>query len=105
GILRVSITLSIVLIWVVPSRGDEAKDIVQKAVKALGDDAKAAKLKAATWKSKGKFYGMGEGIPFTGDYAVWWPDRIRLIAEMEFGGQAVKFVRVYNQGKSWMKIN
>jgi hypothetical protein len=43
-----------------------AKAVIEKAIKAVGGEEKLSKIKAATWKDNGKFYGFGEdGIDFT----------------------------------------
>jgi hypothetical protein len=88
------------------ARADEQADmrkVIDKAIKAAGGEEKLAKYKAATFKDKGKFYGMGEGIAYTGEFAVQQPDKIRIRIE---GGGDTKFVfvRVFNGEKLWTKL-
>ena len=73
---------------------DPARAIVYRAIKAEGGEANLAKQKASTWKEKGTYYGMGDGLPFTGIYAIQWPDQFR----MEIEGF---FVLVLNGDKGW----
>lgn len=80
-----------------PARSGEDKDaraIIDKAIKAVGGEAKLAKLKAMTWKEKGTYYGMGDGLPYKGIYAVQWPGQFR----MEIEGV---FTIVLNNDKGW----
>src|SRR5712692_2340260 len=59
----------------------EAKAVIAKALKAMGGEDKVAKFKAHTWKEKGTYYGMGDGIAYTATYAVQWPDKFRMDIE------------------------
>ena len=43
----------------------DSKAVIEKAIKAAGGEEKLAKFKAATFKMKGKWYGMGDGIDYT----------------------------------------
>jgi hypothetical protein len=88
-----------VLLLASPARADDATDakaIVEKAIKAHGGGEKLSKFKGETWTGKGTYYGMGDGLPFTGYFAVQWPDRFR----MEIEGA---FIIVVDGDKGWMK--
>jgi hypothetical protein len=79
-------------------RADEAADAratIGKALKAAGGEDKLAKMPAATWSEKGMYYGMGEGLAYTGKYAVQYPDKFR----MEIEGF---FTIVLDGDKGWM---
>lgn len=73
---------------------DKARAVIEKGIKAAGGETALAKYNAATWTEKGKYYGMGEGLPYTGKYAVQWPDKFR----MEIEGV---FLIVVNGEKGW----
>jgi hypothetical protein len=75
---------------------DESRAIIAKAIDALGGADKLEKLKAATFTEKGTYYGMGEGLPYTGKYAVQFPGQFR----MEIEGA---FVFVLDGDKGWNK--
>jgi hypothetical protein len=83
--------------------GDEAdlKALIAKAVKARG--AEDEKLTAVTMKGKGVFYGMGEGIPYTGEWQIQQPDKIRVV--ISGGDGAFTMTRVFNGDKGWTKLN
>src|SRR5262249_54218211 len=44
----------------------------------------------------GTFYGMGDGLPYTGIYAIQWPDQFRMEIENVF-------IVVLNGDKGWIK--
>ena len=79
---------------------DEAKarQLVEQSLKAAGGADKIAKLPAATLKERGTYYGMGQGVPFEGNYSVHLPDRF----SMEINGV---FQIVVNGNQGWMKMN
>jgi hypothetical protein len=91
------------------SRADdpaEARAVLDKAIKALGGEAKLGKIKAATWKGKGKFYGLGgEGIDYTGDWSFQGTRQFRVVLEIVVNGQNIKQTIVLNGDKGWIKIN
>jgi hypothetical protein len=76
------------------SGGDTGRAIVAKAVKAAGGQANIAKFQSGTWKEKGTYYGMGDGLPYTGVYAMQAPEKFR----MEIKGV---FVKILNGKKGW----
>src|SRR5262245_64310345 len=87
-----------------PARADEkeykdAKASLDKAIKALGGEEKLGKVKAITFKSKGKLtIGGGEGT-FTSETTVQGLDQMRGEFTGEFGGMEVKGVNVLNGDK------
>src|SRR5262245_57665115 len=83
----------------------EVQALIDKAIQARGGADKLAKFKAATWKGKGKFYGLGEGIDFTGDWAVQPPTQTRYSLEMDVGGMKIQRLAVVNGDKGWIKLN
>jgi hypothetical protein len=76
---------------------DAARAVIEKALKAQGGEEKLAKFKSHTWKNKGTWYGMGDGVPYTANYAVAWPDKFRF--EVEGGFMTV----VVDGDKGWMQ--
>jgi hypothetical protein len=79
---------------------DDAKALIEKAIKAAGGEAKLAKFNAVTFKGKGKFYGMGDGVDYTGEWSVQKPDKMRV--EIKSGD--FTFTQVVNGDKVWRKI-
>jgi hypothetical protein len=91
----------------VPTRAaddTDVKTILDKAIKALGDEAKVGKLKSATWKTKGKITFNGNDNEFTGTATVQGLDHFRSEFEGEFGGNKVKGVTVLAKDKGWRKF-
>jgi hypothetical protein len=97
--LRILIVGPLLLLWAgtAPAGGDkDARGIVTEAIKSTGGADKMAKFKAVTFKVKGTYYGMGDGLPYTGNYAVKWPNQLK----MEIEGV---FTIVFNGDKGWTK--
>src|SRR5689334_10821056 len=61
----------------------EARAIIDKAVQAVGGEAKLAAAKAYTQKVSGKFHGPGGVVAFTGEWTVSLPDRLRQVTDSE----------------------
>ena len=84
---------------------NEAKAVIDKAIKATGGEEMLAKGKAFTFTMKGKFYGMGDGIDYTGEIAVQVPDKSRVKIDGEIEGKKVTFfIQVVNGDKVWRKV-
>jgi hypothetical protein len=81
----------------VGSTGDskEARAVLEKSIKAVGGEKALAKHKAANLKEKGTYYGMGEGIPYTGSYAYQYPAQFRMEIESVF-------IIVFDTDKGWV---
>jgi outer membrane lipoprotein-sorting protein len=83
----------------------DAKAVVEKAIKATGGEEKLAKFKAFTFKMKGKWYGMGDGIDYTGEIAVEVPDKARVRIDTGVGDMKFTIINVSNGDKVWTKFN
>jgi hypothetical protein len=78
------------------SGGEDGRAIIKKAIEAAGGEAKLEKFQSATLLEKGTYYGMGDGLPYEGEYKVKWP------------GQFIMSVKgVFSMGidgdKGWVK--
>jgi hypothetical protein len=96
------------LVSVRSTRADDApkpREIVVKAIEAHGGAAAIKKLKASVIKTKGKYYGMGVGVDFTGETSIQMPDRTRLQVAFEANGQNITFVQVLDGDKGWRSFN
>src|SRR5437763_454627 len=103
----VCLAAAVVLAAAGAARADDQADlqkVIDKAIKAAGGRENLAKYKGETFKMKGKFYGMGEGIDYTGDIAVQVPDKARTQIDGEINGAKVTFfIRVSDGKKVWVK--
>lgn len=79
------------------------KALIDKAVQALGGEAKLAKLQAGTWKGKGHFEMEGQQGDLTVDGAVQGLDRCRLDLGLVMDGRTMKVRVVINGNKVWAK--
>jgi outer membrane lipoprotein-sorting protein len=88
------------------SQADDAaaRAIVEKGLKALGGADNVAKFKAATFKLKGTFHGMGAALPYVGTWSVQQPDKMRFVIEFEVNNMKITFTRVFDGANGWMKI-
>ncbi|MFL5244906.1 MAG: hypothetical protein ACJ8FY_22620 [Gemmataceae bacterium] len=82
----------------------DVKAIIDKSIKAHGAD-KLVKLKGLEMKMKGKFYGSGEGIDYTGEWNVQAPDKSRHEITGDVGGMKFTFLEVFSGDKVWRSIN
>jgi outer membrane lipoprotein-sorting protein len=91
---RIMLTAVVFALVAVTSRGEDAdaRKIIEAAIKATGG---SNKMPAVTWKGKGKFYGMGEGIDYSGTWSTQLPDKFRMDIENAF-------TIVVNGDKGWV---
>jgi hypothetical protein len=88
------------------ARGDDkdATPIIDKAIAALGGEAKLAKAATATWKGSGTItFGENES-PVKTTTTVDGLERHRGEMELEINGMPVKGVTVLNGTKAWRKF-
>jgi hypothetical protein len=79
------------------------RELLEKAMKAMGGEEKLTKFKAASWKFRGKGYGP-EGVATTvGECFRHGADQYRCDAEWEFEGKRVKFTEVINRNDGWVR--
>lgn len=85
--------------------GKEATAIIDKAMQALGGEAKLSKMQALTARLKGTFHGMGAAIEITGDIAIDGHERNKFSIEGNANGQKFRVTVVLNRDKGWLKFN
>ncbi|HEX7448774.1 MAG TPA: hypothetical protein VF306_14575 [Pirellulales bacterium] len=81
-----------------------AAAIVDKAIQAIGGEAKLKAAKGATWKTKGKITFGDNESDFTSTTTVAGMDHFRQEFEAEFGGNKVQGVVVVSGDKGWRKF-
>lgn len=80
--------------WNRAAADDAAQAIIDKGIKAMGGAAALEKYKSTQWKTKGTYYGMGAGLPYTAEYSMQLPDKFRFSVENAF-------TVVVNGDKGW----
>jgi hypothetical protein len=87
------------------ARGDDndANAVLDKAIKAIGGEAKLRKAKALAWKARGKSVYDGNEQAFTNETTVQGLDQLRMEYDEETNGNLVKGVTVLNGDKGWRK--
>jgi hypothetical protein len=84
---------------------DEAKIIIDKAIKAHGGQEKLAKFKALTLRLKGTIHQGGMDIAFSGEVVTQGIDQNRLALDADGNGTKFTFVQVLSGDKAWNKVN
>jgi hypothetical protein len=106
--LILSLSACMFLAYTSGARADDAADakaLLEKSIKAYGGEAKLSKIKAMTMKSKGKYYGGGEGVDYT-EVTFWMaPDKERNEIMYETDGKKNTLIMVFNGDKSWESLN
>lgn len=89
-----------------PASADEqeAKGVVDKAIKAAGGQDALDRAGALSWKSKGTITFNGNASEITIVSTAQGLDRFRAEFEGEFNGNSVKGVTVLNGDKGWRKV-
>ena len=82
---------------------DEAKAVVDKALKAMGGEAKVAKLKAGTWKAKLTAAEGGNDISVATEGTWQGLSQYHIKAEATFDGRTEAVTLVINGDKGWAK--
>ena len=83
---------------------DEAKAIIEKAIKAHGGADKLAKTKAMRSVSKGTVDVMGQTLPFKETNTMQQPSQFRSEVVLEVGGQQVTILAVGNGNDVWINV-
>jgi len=106
-IVRACLLSVVALAVAVPVRADDqadAKKVIDKAITAHGGAEALTKNPASTVKMKGKFYGMGEGIDYTGSFASA-PDRSRFEVSLSVMGMNFTIISAVKGDKGWTSLN
>ena len=82
----------------------EAKAVLDKAIKAIGGEEVLGKAKVLTWKAKGTITFGDNDNEFTSQTTAQGLDRSRSEFEGEFNGNTVKGVTVIDGDKGWRKF-
>src|SRR2546430_6379623 len=78
---------------------DDPKAIVDKGIKALGGEEKLSKVKAYSWKSKGKIKFMENEGEFTSEGTIQGLDHLHTKFSGDFGGMKIEAVAVLGGGQ------
>ncbi len=86
-----------------PRTGDEAAAIIDKAIKAHGIKGKEDKNLGLRGKNKGTLHVMGLDLEFTQEITIQTPDKFKDNLSLDFMGQMVNVITVYNGKEGWIK--
>jgi len=82
---------------------DEAKAVVDKALKAMGGEANIARFKAGTWKAKMAASEGGKDIAITTEGAWQGWNQYHINAEATVDGRTQAIAYIINGDKGWIK--
>src|SRR5438477_13076974 len=95
-IVRMSSLSILAIALVAPARADEqadARKIIDKAITAHGGAEALSKYPAVTTKMKGRWFGMGEGIDYTGSFSIQGTDRYHFELTMTIANQQLTMIQ------------
>ena len=103
--LGAALAATFVMAWGT-ARADEqeAKAVIDKAIKAIGGEEKLSKVKGFSSKAGGTVSVEGNEISFTGETTSQGIERYRSEFEGEFNGNSFKSVTVVNGEQGWRKF-
>jgi hypothetical protein len=84
---------------------EDARAILNKAIKVHGGEEKLSRLHTDRVKVKGTLYLGETEIPFTGETLVQMPGQFKNVMDMKFMGQTRKVVQVLNGDRGWVSID
>src|SRR2546428_2116760 len=84
---------------------EEAKAIIEKAIKAHGGAEKLDKNKGVQAKSQGKVEILGNSVPFTQETTTSYEGKFKELFSLEVMGQKVNIITIYNGEHLWLKAN
>lgn len=87
---------------------DDARAILDKALKAHGGADKLAQLKdkGVQQKAKGTLHHPAVGdIEFTMENAVQMPNKLKIVMQMSIGGMNITSTQVYDGEHFWLNVN
>ena len=103
-LFRSGLALTVLTFAGLAVRAQDAKAVIEKALKAQGGEENLKKYPAARVKAKGTMELMGAEIEFKLDSAVLNPDKFRNEIDIEFMGQKIPIVQVFDGKKGWQSM-
>src|SRR5262249_30262628 len=83
---------------------DEARAIIDKAIKAQKGKAETDTYTASQVKTKGKVE-VGGGLEFTQEISVQFPNKIKEVMTFEVQNQTYTTITVFNGKDAWITVN
>src|SRR5262245_10271929 len=100
--IRLMLTLVAFGLTAGPAVAQDAKSVIEKAIKAHGGEEKLTKFKATKVKAKGTLQLMGVPIEFTAEASSMFPDRFREELKLDIMGNMITVLHVYDGKKGWL---
>src|SRR5208283_1520185 len=84
---------------------DDARILVEKAIKAHGGEKNLTRFKAERAKARGVFYKGDTETPFTAESIVQLPSHFRNTTHFKDQGREVTLVQLLNGDRGWVMVN
>src|SRR5436309_2352467 len=81
---------------------DDAKAVIEKAIKAQGGEDKLAQFRAGRWKGQGTLTLKGQNLPLTLETVYQLPDKYKTAMHFEVQGKKIGVIQVLEGDKGWM---
>ena len=88
-----------------PDESAGPRAAIDKAVKAVGGEAKLAGARGFSQKASGKLYGPAGAADFTAEWVVHLPGQARQTADTQSDGKTFHVVKVIAGDKGWLRVN
>jgi hypothetical protein len=103
--MRIRLMLSLVTVGLMAApavAADDAKAVIEKAIKAHGGEENLTKYKASKIKAKGTLSIMGMDIDFSVEASSQLPDQFREEVKLDVMGNEVTIIQVFDGKKGWV---
>lgn len=85
------------------ANADDAKAVIEKAIKALGGEDKLAQFKAGRWKGQGLLTLKGQNFPLTLETVYHLPNKYKSAMHLEVQGKKIEVIQVLEGDKGWIR--
>jgi hypothetical protein len=83
---------------------DEAKAIINKAIKAMGEDKEPENIKGLLVKSNGTLQIMGMSIKLDHTLTIALPDKFREVSDLDINGMKISAATVFDGKNAWVEV-
>jgi hypothetical protein len=84
---------------------DEARAIINKAIKAMGVDKDSDDFKGLRMKSKGTLELMGMTLNISQAVTIRYPDQFKEAVELDANNMKIPIITVFDGKKGWVEVN
>jgi hypothetical protein len=98
------VLIALLLLTSTVRAADEAHTIIDKAIQAVGGEAKLPQAKAFSQKVSGTLFSPAGAVTFTAERVVNFPNQLRETADADSKGEKFQAIKVIAGDKGWLRI-